>query len=288
MGPNEPDAISAPARRSATIVDSHAHVWAMDPDAYPWQPTQGYIPSEPASPDVLLAAMDNVGANHAILVQPSVYGPDHRFLFNTVRAHPDRFLPVGVVDPAEETAGATARSLVKDDGCVGLRVNLSLDVQRAAVQAHAPSWAELEALEVPMCVRATPAHHDLVKEILAGHDRARFVVDHLGLPEAGQSEATIARLSELARFAHCWLKVAGLTRFSGSAVPYRDVWPVLEAALRLFGASRMLWGSDFPFVDPKGGYEAPLRVIQSIPSVSAGDRHQLMGTTACELWGIPR
>jgi L-fuconolactonase len=275
---------SGPGR---TIVDSHAHVWALDPETYPWQPTMGYTPTGPAEPATLLADMDGAGVHHTVLVQPSVYGADHRFLLETVEAHPDRFLSIGLVDPADPDAGRAAPSLVNEGRCVGLRVNLSLDLGRAAVQADAPGWAELEALAVPICLRATPAHHELVKTILTRHGGTRFVVDHLGLPEAGQPVATMARLSELSRFDNCWLKIAGLSRFSTSAAPYPDVLPVLQAAVELFGPSRMLWGSDFPFVDPPAGYEAPIRAIESIPALGPADVDRLLGGTACELWGAP-
>lgn len=270
-----------------TVVDSHAHVWALDPDTYPWQPTMGYTPSGPAEPATLLAAMDGAGVDRTVLVQPSVYGSDHRFLLETVQAFPDRFMPIGLVDPADAASGRAASSLVNDGRCVGLRVNLSLDLQRAAVQADAPGWLHLEGLAVPICLRATPAHHELVKTILARHGGTRFVVDHLGLPETGQPAATTARLSELSRFDHCWLKIAGLSRFSTSAVPYPDVLPVLQAAVDLFGPSRLLWGSDFPFVDPPAGYAAPIRAIESIPDLRPADVDRLLGGTAWELWRVP-
>ncbi len=270
-----------------TVVDSHAHVWALDPEKYPWQPTMGYTPSGPAEPVTLLAAMDGAGVGHAVLVQPSVYGTDHRLMLETVQAYPDRFLPIGLVDPADPGGGTAAAALVKEARCVGLRVNLSLDPERAAVQADAQGWAQLEALAVPICLRATPAHHQLVKTILTRHRGTRFVVDHLGLPETGQPAATTARLTELSGFDNCWLKIAGLSRFSTSAAPYPDVLPVLQAALDVFGPSRMLWGSDFPFVDPDIGYEAPIRAIESIPALRPADVDRLLGGTAHELWGAP-
>jgi predicted TIM-barrel fold metal-dependent hydrolase len=272
---------------SAPIVDGHAHVWALDPDAYPWQPTFGYVPTEPAPPDALLAVMDRLGVTHAILVQPSVYGSDHRFLLDTVRDHPDRFLAIGLVDPADMTVDVTPASLVSDGGCVGLRVNLSLNPRRAASQADESRWAELEGVGVPICVRATPAHHDLVKGLLSRHPRLRLVVDHLGLPDPGSPAPTIARLTELARFEHCWLKIADLRRLSSMTVPHRDVWWVVRAALRLFGSSRLLWGSDFPNADADGGYSAAVRTIESMPFLDAADRDRLMAGTSRELWGFP-
>jgi predicted TIM-barrel fold metal-dependent hydrolase len=268
------------------IVDAHAHVWSLDAAAYPWQPTFGCVPKDAAPPDVLLATMDRVGVQHAILVQPSVYGTDHRVLFETVRDHPDRFLPVGLVDPADPTVAAAAAALV-DEGCVGLRVNLSLDLQRAVVQANAPGWVDLEALGVPICVRATAAHHDLVVGILTRQPRLRLVVDHMGLPDDAQSDDAVVRLAELATFEQSRLKIAGFALLSGSPPPYRDLWRVVRAALELFGSARLPWGSDFPAVDPRMGYPGAVEATGSMPFISAMDRDQLMARTSIELWGHP-
>ena len=54
----------------------------------------------------------------------------------------------------------------------------------------------------------------MVKEILTRHHRLRIVVDHLGMPERGDVTEAITRLTELARFEQCLLKVAGLARLS--------------------------------------------------------------------------
>lgn len=217
------------------IVDGHAHVWALDPDAYPWQPTFGYVPTVEASPEALLAAMDRLGVDHTLLVQPSAYGPDHRFMLDVVRRSPSRLLAIGLVDPLDPAAGAVAKALVADAGCVGLRVNLSLDLSRAAAQERAAAWTELAGLGVPICLRATPAHHALVTRLLGAHKRTRFVVDHLGLPEADETARSIARLRELGRFEHCSLKVAGLSRLTDAARLQVSVLPLLRAALDAFG-----------------------------------------------------
>ena len=278
---------STDRRSDGPIVDGHAHVWALEAAEYPWQPTFGYVPTVAAMPDSLLAAMDRFDVHHAVLVQPSVYGPDHRFLLKTVEDHRDRFLPIGLVDPSDSTATAAAARLVNDEGCVGLRVNLSLDPQRAALQANKSGWSELEAIGVPICIRATPAHHEIVKKILTRHQRLRIVVDHLGLPERGRMTEAITRLTELARFEHCWLKVAGLARLSASEHLYRDAWPLVGTALKLFGSSRMLWGSDFPTVHSDADYLATIRATEHMPFVSARDLERLMAGTSCELWGVP-
>lgn len=266
------------------VVDGHAHVWMLDGDEYPWRPAFGYVPDAEAAPEALLAEMDRCGVTRTVLVQPSVYGPDHRFLLDTVRRHPNRFVPVGLVDPVEPELADLAVSLVREDGCAGLRVNLSLDVGRAATQAGAPGWADLEGLGVPICLRAAPAHHELVVQILSRHPGVRLVVDHLGLPDPKATELAIAQLRELARFPNCLLKVAGLARLSGAEPPYRDLWPVVQAALESFGAERMLWGSDFPLGQSDGAYPAAIEAIRGMPFVNQADRHSLLAGTSSEVW----
>ena len=37
--------------------------------------------------------------------------------------------------------------------------------------------------------------------------------------------------------------------------PYRDLWPILACVIEAFGADRVMWGSDYPFVLAHGRYE---------------------------------
>jgi L-fucono-1,5-lactonase len=268
------------------IVDSHAHIWQLHSDEYPWQPSFNYVPSIAAPPDELLAAMDQVGVDYAILVQPSIYGYDHRFLFNTVQRHRNRFLPLCLIDPARPEASNDVMTLL-EQGCVGIRVNLSLDTEEAAAQTEQDVWARLEDLGVPVCLRATPAHHDLVLGILRRFPRLNLVVDHLELPEPGGLGQATRRLAELAGYERCVIKIAGLARLSRSRPPYRDVWPVVEAAFEQFGSSRLLWGSDFPGADNRYSYLDEFGAIQAMPFITLDDRRIVMAETSRRLWGEP-
>ena len=64
------------------IVDSHAHVWSSDILFYPWSPILAHVPppSVPAPVEVLVDDMDRAKVDKVVLVQPSVYGWDNRYL----------------------------------------------------------------------------------------------------------------------------------------------------------------------------------------------------------------
>jgi L-fuconolactonase len=268
------------------IVDAHAHVWSGDPGRYPWQPTFGYVPRQPATPQALLARMDALGVQVALLVQPSVYGDDHRFLLDTVAAHPGRFVPIGQVDPAEPASVENGRELVAGAGLAGLRVIFARDVTRAADQASAPGWEELATLGVPVCLRVMPEHHHLAIGLLGTHPAVPFVIDHLGLPERPASPEAAARLGELAGFANCYLKLAGLARLRGDVEPPGAVWPLLRAALDAFGSSRLVWGSDFPGADEREALDTAVADLAAVPFLSPADRQAVTGQTAARLWQL--
>jgi L-fuconolactonase len=270
------------------LVDGHAHIWTIDPAAYPWQPTFGFVPTEEAPPDALITTMDRLRIAWAVLVQPSAYGTDHRFMFDAIDRHPDRFVGVGLVDTAEHGAVAAAARLVREGGCVGLRVNLALDLDRARRQADPVSWSGLGSLGVPICLRATAAHHELAKLILGRNPMLRVVIDHLELPEPGDLGGAAERIAELAAFDNCSLKIAGLARASADGPPYRDLWPLIRSALRSFGSSRLVWGSDYPAARPESGYAASVQAIASMPFLNRPDRDRVMSGTSAELWGQPR
>jgi L-fuconolactonase len=269
------------------IIDAHAHVWSGDPQRYPWQPTFGYVPRTPATPGALLARMDALGVQAALLVQPSVYGDDHRFLLDAVDDHPGRFVPVGQVDPGEPASVEQARDLIAGAGLAGLRVIFARDAARAAAQAAAPGWRELTRLGVPICLRAMPEHHHLALGLLRAHPAVPFVIDHLGLPERPGSVQARARLAELARFGNCYLKLAGLARLRGDAEPPGVMWPLVRAALDEFGSSRLVWGSDFPGADERNALDTAVADLAAVPFLSPADRQAIMGRTAAALWDLP-
>ena len=271
------------------IVDSHAHIWSGDEDRYPWQPTFGYVPDFPASPEVLLAHMDTCGVQLAVIVQPSVYGDDHRFVLDTVAAHPDRFVAVGQVNPLQQSSVDNARRLVDGPHVAGLRVLLAPDPALAACQAEAHAWDELVRLGVTISLRAMPSHHRLVLGLLRRFPDACFVVDHLGLPDLADQGGATRRLVELARYDNCCVKVAGFARLradSGYPADPMSIWPLVRECLQAFGATRMVWGSDFPGDDAHTVLGNSLGELSAMSFLGESDRVEILGNTATRLWRL--
>lgn len=69
---------------------------------------------------------------------------------------------------------------------------------------------------------------------------------------------------ELARFPNVYIKVHGLGEFCKRRLPVTEPFPfetpippLLNMAYEAFGASRMMWGSDYPPVSAREGTVTP-------------------------------
>src|SRR4029079_19658400 len=67
--------------KQASRIDSHLHCFAGPADArFPYHERAPYKPDKPATPEHLLACMQQAGVDYAIVVHPEPYQDDHRYL----------------------------------------------------------------------------------------------------------------------------------------------------------------------------------------------------------------
>jgi predicted TIM-barrel fold metal-dependent hydrolase len=95
-----------------TIIDTHTHVISPDTARYPTDPIGGrqstWSQAHPVDADGLIQALDDAAITKAVVVQAStVYGHDNRYLCDSVRAHPDRFVGVYSIDATAPDAVQT-------------------------------------------------------------------------------------------------------------------------------------------------------------------------------------
>ena len=57
----------------------------------------------------------------------------------------------------------------------------------------------------------------------------------------------------------------------------------MKELLDSFGAERLVWGSDFPFVVDECGYEKASQLLDKVPNVSDAEKRMILGGS---LWKI--
>lgn len=239
------------------IVDSHCHILASDPDAYPRAPLGGHqsvwASERPVTAEQLLQRMDDTGIAQAVLVQATTaYGYDNSYVLDSAARWPDRFVAVGTFDPLETDAAGRLRAGV-ERGLAGVRLfttgsTVSEQGMWFADEATDEFWAAASEENLPVCLQlrlgedTTP----VLKDLLSRHPKATILLDHCGYPDVRTSPTRAASdLIALAGHPGLHLKLThrtleGLDDLGDRARDFLD--PVLEA----FGADRISWGSNCP------------------------------------------
>lgn len=289
------------AAADCEVVDGSVHIWdTTAPFPFPG----GDPPSELGhlgSYDALIQRLSEAGASRAVIVQPSNYKFDHRYVEEGLAAYPDKFAGCGLLDPALGPEGVRVQmEQLASVGFVSFRLN-------AALLADAG-----EALDGATANAISDAAHDLncsvslfsftgfgeeaptLQRLVAAHPDTIFAVDHFGLflqPATGEgddrtvNEANFEAAMALAAFPNVLLKVSALFRITMNSI--MELVPRLQRALQEFGSDRMLWGSDFAFVLQHGGIRASrLGLVEALRAAgaTAADQEAIFCSTAGRLF----
>lgn len=278
---------NVPHDRPPLVVDGHIHVWTTDTARYPVAPAAPYTPTIPGDAHVVLDLMAKSCVNRAVIVQPACYGYDHRFVNDTLAAHPGRFAAACLVDPLAPDAPEQL-DMRRAEGYRGLRLNPSIsDGVWLDDPMTAPIWEKASELGTVISLLILPHQMTRAAEMIRRFPDVPVIIDHLGKPqiELGEPEGIYADTFALAQFPNVFMKVSGIPAASREAYPHRDIWPFVELALSWFGAERCMWATDFPWITEQCGYDACVRLVtHEMDFLSDDDRRALLGETAARLW----
>ncbi|VAH67806.1 unnamed protein product [Triticum turgidum subsp. durum] len=83
------------------------------------------------------------------------------------------------------------------------------------------------------------------------------------------------------------MKKSALFRITREAYPYEDTSQLLSRVISSYGANRIMWGSDFPYVVPECGYKGAKEAISHVAgkaAVSSSDLEWILGKTVSQLF----
>jgi L-fuconolactonase len=270
------------------IIDSHLHVWRAVPD-YPQPAVTTVSPVSDVPLEVFREYMAEHGVARGVLVQPLYPGEDNSYVADCAAASPERLAAVCVVDPRSGEAADCLEYWVSQRGCKGLRLRPRVPAEEACFgdAATFPLWERAQSLHVAVSLLAGPQHLPAIAAVAERFPGVPVVLDHMGhaaVQEGVRSEAFQLLLS-LARFPRVYIKLSGFYYLSRQPYPYGDCAEPVRALVDRFGPGRLMWGSDFPHVLLKAGYQRTLQVIERCcPFLGAAELKSIMGETARGLY----
>ena len=270
-------------------IDAQVHAYERNHPGRPWVGTLTG-PAE-VTGDQMVAAMDAVGVDGAILVSPfSMYRYDASYAKEVHAAHPDRFGLVKPVDPSDPAVAETIADWAAAEGTVGIRVflrdNASTDPADPAIN-RVLALAARHSLPVNL---ACTGRLEQADGLAARNADTQLVIDHLGLPQPQvppappQPFAALPQLLALAVHRNVAVKVSGACTLSHEGFPYRDIWDPLARVFDAFGFERCMWGTDWTRAVNLLSYEQGLEAFRVTDRLSDSEKTALMGATLSKIY----
>ena len=276
------------ATRVPTI-DSQVHAYERDRPERPWQGTLAG-PDEVTGDD-MVAAMDAVGVDGALLVSPyAMYRFDAGYAIEVHRKHPSRFGLIRPFDPESEAIDEQMAEWTATPGVVGARVMLSY----GSYPGGSPGGESHSR-------RRRPGRGARERDVLGptdpvpgtGPPQSRHPVG--GRPPGpsaavraarptGPVRATWPTCSRWRELDHVTIKISGACTLSHRPFPYPDIWEPLGRIFEAFGLARCMWGTDWTRAMNLLTYEQGVEAFRVTDRLSDSERAQLMGGTLAKIY----
>jgi len=265
-------------------IDVQVHAYEHHHPDRPWI---GHL-AGPASVtgDEMVAAMDAVGVDGALLVSPfSLYRYDASYALKVHAAHPDRFGLIKPVDTSDPRVAETIADWAGTKGTVGIRVMLHQEVSADHADPginRALAAAARHGIPVNLLCAG---RLDQVAGLAARNPETVLVMDHLGLkqpfhpPVPPEPWADLPKVLELAAHPNIRIKISGACTLSHEPFPYDDIWDPVCRVIDAFGLDRCMWGTDWTRATALLTYEQGVEAFRVTKRLSDSDRAVLMGGT---------
>jgi L-fuconolactonase len=274
-------------------IDAHHHLWDLSARPQDWLDDLEPIRRD-FGPEDLRAVTGPAEVDATVLVQV-LNDVDETADFLAVAGESD--LIAGVVGWVDLTAPDVADQLARlRSGPGGDRL---VSIRHLVQSEPDPDWLmRPEVLAGLRAVRDAGLAYDVLTrahQLPAAVVAARavpdmvFVLNHLSKPDiaGGVLEPWATHLAALAAEPNVVAKVSGLVTEAGPQWTVDDLRPYVDVALKVFGPSRLMAGSDWPVCLLAASYaEVFDAAAQLCAGLSAAERDQVFGGTAARVYRL--
>jgi L-fucono-1,5-lactonase len=277
------------------IVDAHHHFWDPATADYPWMTDELAMIRRAFTPDDLAPLLGAAGVDATVLVQTRSSLEETREFLATAAVTPFIRGVVGWVDltdPAIGDALAELREGAGGDRLVAIRHQvhdepdpewLRRDDVRRGIRAVGDAGLVYDLL---VRSRELPAALDTVRAL----PDTRFVIDHIAKPPIrdGVLQPWAHLIRPFGALPNTWCKVSGMvTEADWSTWQPTDLEPYVGHALDVFGAERLLFGSDWPVCLLAASYQQVFDATRAaLGDLGASERAGIFGRNATSIYRL--
>ncbi len=269
------------------IIDAHQHFWMMRDRQGAWPPADLKAIHRDFVPKDLLPLLSASGVAGTVVVQSLPSIADTHFLLDLAGRHDFILGVVGWADLKAADAPDVIAGLARSPRLKGLRPMLQNIEQDDWIDDPAldPAIEAMRANSLVFDGLVLPRHLHHFEKFARRHPDLPIVIDHGAKPliAEGRYAGWRADMSRLADLENVYCKLSGLLTEAGAQRP-EGIRPYAETILDLFGAGRVIWGSDWPVVNLVSDY--PTWLAQARAIVPEDARQQVFGGNAREFYKL--
>ena len=274
------------------FTDSHQHFWQVGRFDYPWMSSDLGVLYRDYLPDDLASILQRNGVKQTVLVQASNSVAESRWLLDLADANSFIAGIVGWVDLMSVEINAQLDELCAHPKFKGVRHLVESEphddwLVRPAVMS---GLKKLSARGLSYDLLVHTRHLQYVPQVAESCPDLRLVVDHLAKPSIARNEFKewSEALKPAARYPNIHCKLSGLvTEANWSSWQTNDLRAYVEYALELFGADRMMFGSDYPVCLLAASYDRVLGSFRELlKELGDDDRDKIFSKNASRFYRL--
>lgn len=282
-------------------VDAHCHFWSLSRGDYDWlspdnvnlQPIYRDFNHADIAPLIKAASVHKI-----VLVQAAATEAETDYMLSLADRYDDIAGVVGWVDLSAENAGDTLSRWAENKKFKGIRPMLQ-DIENTnwLLQAPRPDiWSRIVDLNLCFDALVQPRHLPMLNSFCMQHPDIPLVIDHAAKPNAAlagnqlEYEAWVRNLTTLAEHPQVHCKLSGLlTEMTAAQLPDAKnlLQPYVDSLTRIFGADRLMWGSDWPVLTLASDYASWDQVSSDLlQPLSPIELVKVFGTNSKEFYNL--
>jgi L-fuconolactonase len=274
------------------MIDSHQHFWQVGRFDYPWMTSDLGVLYRDYLPHDLAPIIEACGVTRTVLVQASNSVAESHWLLNL--ADENSFIAgvVGWVDLMSPIVDPQLDELSAHPKFKGVRHLVESEPSDDwLIQPFALSGLrQLSRYGLTYDLLVHTRHLKYVPQVVEAVPELSFVIDHLAKPPIANNEIKewSQALKPLASYPNVHCKLSGLvTEANWTSWQTDDLRPYVEYALELFGADRLMFGSDYPVCLLAASYDRVLDAFQEIlEPLSDAEREKIFSNNAAEFYRL--
>ncbi len=274
------------------IIDSHQHFWQVGRFDYPWMTNDVEVLYRDYLPPTLEPILERNGVAKTVLVQASDSMAESRWLLSLADAYPFIAGVVGWVDLEGPEVQQQLDELTTHQKFKGVR--------HLVESESADNWlAQPAVLRGLQQLASSGTSYDLlvhtrhlkhVRTVAETCPNLSLVIDHAAKPPVARGEIKewAQELRPVAAYKNIHCKLSGLvTEANYNGWQVDDLRPFVECVLDLFGAERLMFGSDYPVCLVAASYDRVLESLQEIlKDLNAEEQKQIFAGNASKFYRL--